>query len=239
MINFAAIFQNQSDIRSLLNGGSKFGVNISKYGEVLCYGNVVNIGTVIVEDLQYHTDSVPKGYEDQNHSESFKSFCQNITISWISNSITAVHLGIQCLNSFIKIKGYQIFSCESALDSNPTVSIENFDDNDTVSGDIFNKLTIDSAVNLTLKYKIREDYDGNLHRFIVFQLELHESIDSFSHRITTFHVGLMVIGSVIRAGIKSAVTLPIGDNKSQHLSVEAKPFIPISSATFFDTPVRE
>jgi len=240
MMNFEAIFQSQTQIKSLLTGGSKFGVCISKHGATEYGGNVVSVGTVILEDLPYYSEScVPKGYEEQNNTQSFKSFCQKISISW-SSSLKAVQLGIQSRNSFIKIKGYQIFSCAST-DSKmqPILSIESdgAEDHNILPGEIFQKLTLDSALNFNLKFKIGEDFEGNLHRFVVFQLELHESIDDFAHRITTLHVGLMILGCVIHTGIKSEMLKTDRETQSQQLSVEARSFVPILTATFFDIPV--
>lgn len=230
---FASILSDQSATAALLRQGEKFGVHILKYGSSEYCGNVLTFGNVVIEELPDEVEYVPKGYEDSNLPQH-KTFCQDITISCM-RTLSDPSFGIQ-VNSKIAIKEFHVFPIQASNDQ-PTLALERSDSLPNNINERYLELNMDSVQDLKLKFKIPFNFEGHIHRFIIFRMEISEQLDLFSTRSTCFYMGLQIIGSAIHAGIDKSI-LPSARNNPQLLSVEAKPFIPVSCATYFDQPVH-
>lgn len=183
-------------------------------------------------------DFIPRGYEDDDDFDRKrnKQFFQPIVLSFssVDTNISKAHL---------KLNKYKVLPANDKFmkDGKPYISFQRDNDNNCSNNSDHIELNNNESIPFSINITIPCEYEGTLRRFVVFEFEISEIINVLSSRKTIICLGIQILGTVkqtsISKNIDSLSLIPPNDPNNS-LSIEAKPYIPISSITFFDRPVN-
>lgn len=190
----------------LQNGSNVFGVRVSSESQKFA---CVDFGITSISDWTVYTD-VPKGYEELQESTKNMIMDQVITVSNLSSE-----------NISIKLTDFKVLPRKEK--DCPYFLLLEMDDNEQFH--LGKTLCPGSSVHFRLRCFIPgPSFVGSLNRWLIFYFSKVRRCSPTCIERFEFVSGLKVVGCVLSEGIKNKM-----------LSSEAKPFIPISALTYFDS----
>lgn len=225
LLNVRALIKNTIHSKALLECGGMYGLHVKKTSSKKSYINVIDLGPIIHDNLQTIAPDTPLCYEKHIN---FKRLKESITISFKETNQF-------CSNAVATLIGFQILPENAA--NKPVLSFQKHEAYDLDPNTL--RMRIGEDTQFYLQIDMDYSFSGQLKRLIVFKFEIAEELGVLTHRTTNFTMGVVVLGSVLPRGIDKSMK-GCRDSKinKTSLSVDAKPFAPLSNMTQFDFPVR-
>lgn len=222
-----ALLRNHKDTKALLEVAKSFGVALSIADHEP--EHFINLGSIVHEDLELFRSDVPYGYEE----DAITKYClvKQLRLYFQGNDNIDK-------NALLTLKSIEIFPKNS--DSVPKVEVN------TLASEV--PVLVGSSMKLELAIDFNTDFTGHLKRLLLLTVEITEKPEALVVRRTEFTMGVIIIGTVLPAGLDREVAIrnmnseesnsnAAKHSKQQQLSVEAKPFTPIALVSAFDIQV--
>ena len=228
-------------LRELLEQGPKWGAFIDQYprGNRAVASNIINLGEVDPSILVKETHSRSRNstgatlLTQEPIIGSSNLLLSKPLYAWIEPSI---FLNPNPFTPYgriaVAINKVDCFPANSSNSSKPIISISAEHYTSLQSMEIIVGNPQESELQLSIS--IPSSHVGSLNRLAIIEFVCNESIDRFSTRVTTFRVGLLILGTI--AGMTTSRSMKaLSANGTNALSPEASPFIPVSNILQFDS----
>ena len=226
------VLKSHAHSKALLKVGESYGFFIGKSSAQNQEGHsVINLGSIPFEDLEQARSNVPVGYEEEEE-EQRNSVCESVTLNFSSSAKQFAH------GAIARLAALEVFPR-----NNQTGPVLSFLTDDEEPLDRL-ELRMGESVSFDLQFTMPKSFSGHLKRLVLLTFEVTETVELLVSKTTTLKMGVVVLGSVLPRGVDRTLqnnpeqnTAEAKAEASRKLSVEAKPFSPISAITHFDSPV--
>lgn len=231
-------------LRELLEQGSRWGTFVDQYprGNRSVSSNIINLGeldqSILVKDTRFRGASGPPEHGSYNLLLTRPLYVWiEPTDRLVPHEMIMSALYTPYSRTVVNINGIECFPANSSSSGKPIItisceSLSNIQSMEIIAGN-------SQDYEITLNISVPSTHVGSLNRLVIIEFVCKEALDRFSQRVTTFKVGLLLLGTIAGIANPSVGMKPTSINGSNlmntSLSSEATPFIPISNLLQFDS----
>jgi hypothetical protein len=229
-------------LRELLEQGPRWGTFFDQYprGNRAVASNIINLGevdpSILVKEShsRFRNSANTASLTTESSNSNGNLVLSKPLYAWIEPSLmlNPNPFTTQYGRIAVTINNVDCFPANSSNSSKPIISISAEHYTSLQSMEIVVGNAQESELQLSIS--IPAAHVGSLNRLVIVELVCKEAIDRFSNRVTTFQVGLLILGTM--AGMAPSRSMKaLSGNGPNSLSPEASPFIPVSNILQFDS----